>query len=226
MGFVGLGWGGSPGVGGKHTGIVNSCSFPLLKDPLLKQRTSSGMDCAGTRAQNYVGICFDVQASKMIQHELCPNKNGSDRGFYLFSWECWHSPHRGLFSCFPGLPLILSHTPEQKHPFCGDGGQQSPKGHQHSLCVQSPRAQFLVIFWIWWGEQRVGEWGYRWELWPTATVNPSARNLTQAASESSQGMVLRAKFLSLEGQQLVYAAFDTTGGWKEARGEMRVKVKE
>ena len=88
MGFVGLGWGGSLGVGGKHTGIVYSCSFPLLKAPLLNQRTSSGMDCAGTRAQNYVGVCFDAQASKMIQHELCPDKNGSDREFYLFSWEC------------------------------------------------------------------------------------------------------------------------------------------
>ena len=73
-----------------------------------------------------------------------------------------------------------------------------------AIAFSAPSAQFSVIFWIWGGsEHRVGESGYKWELWPMVAMNLSAGNLTQSASESSQGRVLRAKFLNVEGPQLL-----------------------
>ena len=118
---VGKGW----KVGMHCRGIVYSCAFLILKAPPLDQRTS-GLECAGTRAQNYVGICCEAQARKVIQHELCQIKPDQTREFYLSSWECWHSPHCGLFSCFCGLPLIWRWWPAQ------------PKVSWHGQCVQYP----------------------------------------------------------------------------------------
>lgn len=65
----------------------------------LDQRTSLGMEwisylAAGIWAQNYVGECFDAQARKMIQHVLCQNKAGSDKG---------------VLSVFLGVPTWFSH---------------------------------------------------------------------------------------------------------------------
>ena len=72
---VGKGW----KVGMQCRGIVYNCAFLILKAPPLDQRTS-GLECAGTRAQNYVGVCCEAQARKVIQHELCQNKTRSDKG--------------------------------------------------------------------------------------------------------------------------------------------------
>lgn len=111
------------------------------------------------------------------------------------------------------------------HPYCGDGGPRSPKGHRHSLCVQSPRgtAPGKVL-----GSLELAQDTRavcRWEGQPTAAVNPPQRNLTQAVRESSQGMALRAKFLSFESQQLASAGTDSTGSSKEVRGKVRAEVK-
>lgn len=96
--FVGLGWGGRLGVKGGYRGIVYSCLFPHLKsfwpENLLGNGVWTSYLAVGIRAQNYVGVCFDAQASKMTQHELCQNKDGSDKG---------------VLSMFLGVPIWFSH---------------------------------------------------------------------------------------------------------------------
>ena len=99
-----------------------------------------------------MGVCFDAQARKVIQHELCQNKAGSDKGVLsVFLGVLTRFSHIMLFFLVLWVALSLACILEQKHPLWRGDGQHGPKATVRADVSSPSKAQFLIIFWVLWG---------------------------------------------------------------------------